>query len=119
MSQLKRRTGIGWLALLACAFLFLASIGATAADAQVADPRTRSSGTLEGEDGAEAGDPDMPTGDTPPRVGATGSGTHGSDLSRAHGTTSGITDATPSKRYGQWAHWKIALKLLARGFYLR
>ncbi|MEO6463262.1 MAG: hypothetical protein ABIP29_09320 [Candidatus Eisenbacteria bacterium] len=60
----------------------------------------------------------MPTGDTPPPSGS-GSSTSDGGLYRGHATSSGVTEAVPSKRYGQWAHWKIALKLFARSFLIR
>ena len=62
------------------------------------------------------GDPDMPTGDLPPPSG-TGTGTE-TGTYRGHGTTGGITEAVPTKRWGLWAHWKVAMKLYARHAFL-
>jgi len=115
----KRTTTLGWLTLIACAVCLLVSTQVSSAYAQTSSSVTKSSGTLEGEGGTDAGDPDMPGGDVPP---PSSSGTNSSsdgNLTRGHGMTGGITEAVPSKRLGQWAHWKVALKLLARGFYLR
>ncbi len=120
MSQVLRTTGLGWLAMLACLSLLLVTIGASASHAQTTGSPTKAEGTLEGEGGADAGDPDMPTGDTPPPSGTSGtpSGTNSGAI-RGHATTGGITEAVPSTRWGQWAHWKVALKLFARSFILR
>ena len=119
MAQTKRRTGLGWLALVACTCLFLVSIGASSSHAQTAESDSKSAGTLEDVNGTDVGDPDMPTGDTPPPSTTGGSAGSGHDLSRGRAMSGGITEVMPSKRYGLWAHWKIALKLMARGFYLR
>lgn len=117
MSLVNRTTGLGWLAMLACLFVLLVATGVSSSHAQSSPGK--SVDTLEGGDGgADAGDPDMPTGDTPP---PSGSGAPSSDgnVFRGHATTGGVTEAVPSKRYGQWAHWKVALKLFARSFIVR
>lgn len=121
MALFKRTTILGWLTLLACAVLVLSSMGASSTYAQTSGSPSKSSGTLEDGSGTNAGDPDMPTGDTPPPSPSSAGSTSSFDgsMSRGHGMTGGVTEAVPSKRWGQWAHWKIALKMLARGFYLR
>lgn len=119
MSQIDtRRTGIGWLALIACAFLFLVSLSASPSYAQSSGTPSKAAETFEGADGAEQGDPDAPTGDVPPPSGSSGSSSYdGGGMSRGHVVGGGIVEAVPEKRFGSWAHWKIALKLLARNFY--
>ena len=117
MPLVKRTSGLAWWALVACLSLWLVSIGVSSSHAQTGSP-TKVSGTFEGEDGTDTGDPDMPTGDTPP---ASDQGSPGTDTGayRVHATAGGVTEAVPSKRYGQWASWKIALKLFARNFLIR
>lgn len=117
MSLVKRTTGLGWLAMLACLFVLLVSTGVSSSHAQTSSGK--SVDTLEDEGGADTGDPDMPTGDTPPPSGSGSPSASDGGVSRAHATTGGVTEAVPSKRYGQWAHWKIALKLFARSFIVR
>lgn len=119
MSLLKRRTSVGWLTLLACAVLLLLSTHASSTYAQTSPGSSKSSGSLEDGNGTTAGDPDMPTGDTPPPTGTGSTSSYDGNTNRSHTMRGGITEAVPSKRYGQWAHWKVMLKLLARSFYLR
>lgn len=118
--QINRKAGPGWLALSVLALLLLASIGTSSSYAQVADSPGRSTGTLEGEDGTEIGDPDIPSGETPVPSGAGGTPSYdGGGMSRGHAQSGGI-EAVPQKRGGLWAHWRIALKMLARNLhYLR
>ena len=117
MFLVKRTTGLGWLAMLACLFVLLVSTGVSSSHAQTSP---KSIDPLEGgEGGADAGDPDMPTGDTPPPSGSGSPSGSDGNVYRGHATTGGITEAVPSKRYGQWAHWKFALRLFARSFIVR
>ena len=117
MVLVKRMPGLGWFAFVAILALCLVSTGVSSSHAQSSPGSTKVG--LEGDDGLDTGDPDMPTGDTPPpssggNAPATDGGTY-----RSHTVSGGVTDAVPGKRYGLWAHWKIALHLLARGFVLR
>jgi hypothetical protein len=121
MQLVHRTTRVGWLALLACAALLLVSTGASSSYAQSAGSPTKSTGTIEGEDGTNVGDPDVPTGETPPPTGSSGSSSYGGEgtANRGHAMVGGV-EAVPAKRLGMWAHWKIALKLLARNLpYIR
>lgn len=116
MFLVKRTLGTRWLALLALVFVLVVS-GVTSSHAQqVIDP-SKNSGLLEGEDGVDQGDPDMPTGDLPPPSGSGSTGTE-TGTYRGHGTTGGITEAVPTRRWGLWAHWKVAMKLFARHSFL-
>lgn len=117
MSQIKRRNGMGWLALLACAFLFLVSIATSPSYAQSTGAPAKNSDTFEGDDGTEAGDPDVPTGEVPPPSASGGAGHEGSSMTRGHAMTGGIVAVVPERRLGAWASWKLALKILARNFY--
>jgi hypothetical protein len=118
MSLVKRTTGMGWLAMLACLFVLLVATGVSSSHAQ--STLGKSADTLEGgEGGADAGDPDMPTGDTPPPSGSGSPSSSDGNVYRGHAMTGGVTEAVPSKRYGQWAYWKVALKLFARSFIVR
>jgi hypothetical protein len=117
MVLVKRTSGLGWLALLLCAALVLVSIGASSSHAQSASSIDKSGTPETGDGGTDQGDPDMPTGDAPSPAGGTSSGD--GSVYRGHAISGGITEAVPSKRQGQWAHWKIALKLLARSFIIR
>jgi hypothetical protein len=119
MSMLKRRTWVGWCTLLACAVFLLVSTGASSSYAQTSGSPSKSSGTLEDGAGTTAGDPDMPSGDLPPPGSSGSTSSYDGGGIRGHAATGTITEAVPSKRFGLWAHWKIALKILARNFYLR
>jgi hypothetical protein len=120
MHSFKRTTGMGLLALWACAFLLLVSITASSSYAQSSGTPSKATQTFEGEDGgADQGDPDAPTGDAPVPSGAGGS-YDGGGMSRGHAMNGGIVEAAPTTRGGLWAHWRVALKLLARNFaYIR
>ena len=113
----NRTTGLGWLAMLACLSLLLVSTGVSSSHAQTGEP-SRTSGSFEG-DGTTAGDPDMPTGDTPPPSTSGTTSTWDGGSYRGHGMTAEVTEVVPGKRFGQWAHWRIALKLFARTFIVR
>ncbi len=116
MQVLKRTNGVGlWVLALSITLVFASTTVATSF-AQTAGTSTKS-GTIDEELGPSSGDPDMPTGDTPPSP--SGSGTTGS-IDNGTGIVLHSSDlAAPSKRYGVWAHWKFALKLYLRGFGLR
>lgn len=115
MLMMNRMARMGWLALIACVGLLLVSTGASSSYAQSTGSPTKSAGTFEGENGTNQGDPDMPTGDTPPPSASTStSSRYAGSTTGAHVETGGITEAVPSKRYGAWASWKLALKLLAQ-----
>lgn len=116
MQVWKRTNRVGlWLLVLSAALVFASTTVATSF-AQVSDTSSKSAGTVEEELGPNAGDPDMPTGDTPP----SGSGSAGS-FDNGTGMTLHTSNvvAEPSKRFGAWAHWKLALRLYVRGFWLR
>jgi len=113
-----RTTRMDWLALLACVVLLLVSTGASSSYAQTSGMPSKSAGTFEGDDGTSAGDPDVPTGEAPPPNGSGGSASYGDEggAIRGHAVVGGV-EAVPAKRLGMWAHWKVALKMLARNFY--
>ena len=119
MVLVKRMPGIGgWLAFVAILSLCLVSMGVSSSFAQSESGSTKVG--IEGDDGLDAGDPDMPTGDIPPPSTTGGANPYNDgNTYRGHATYGGIDGVTPVKRYGLWAHWKIALKLFARGYYLR
>ena len=113
MQLLKRTYGVGlWVLVLSASLVFASFTVATS----YAQTPAKSEGTIDGDVGPTSGDPDMPTGDTPPP--STGSGTNGSIDSGA-GVTQHSSVAEPSKRHGAWAHWKLAFRLYLRGFWLR
>lgn len=118
MQLVHRTTRMGWLALLACAVLLLVSTGASSSYAQSTGSPSKSAGTFEGDDGTNVGDPDVPTGEAPPLNGSSGSSSYGDGggATRGHVMVGGV-EAVPGKRLGMWAHWKIALKMLARNFH--
>src|SRR5262245_8442043 len=117
MVLVKRMPGISWLALVAVLALCLVSTAVSSSHAQSSPGSTKVG--IDGDDGLDTGDPDMPTGDTPPpNSGGTAPATDGGAY-RGHATSDGITGAVPEKRFGLWAHWKIALHMLARGFIIR
>ena len=118
MQALKRTTGVGlWMLALSIALVF-ASMTVATSFAQTSGTAQKSTGTAVDDLGPSSGDPDMPTGDTPPP--STGSGSTGS-IDSGTGITLHSSDlaSAPSKRYGLWAHWKFALKLYLQGFGLR
>jgi len=117
MQVLKRTNGVGLWALYLSVALVFASMTVATSFAQTSGTSSKAEGTLEDGIGPTSGDPDMPTGDTPPPStgsGATGSIDNGTGLS-LHSSVA----AEPSKSHGAWAHWKLALKLYLRGFWLR
>jgi len=118
MQVLKRTHGVGlWLLVLSVALLF-ASMTVSSSFAQTSPTANKSTGVLEDGLGPTAGDPDMPTGDTPPP--STGSGSSGSiDNGTEYTLHTANVAAEPSKHFGLWAHWKLALMLYLRGFGLR
>ncbi len=108
--QVKQRTNGAelWVLVLSITLVF-ASISVATSQAQTSG--SKSSGTVE-DLGPTSGDPDMPGSDAPP----TGSGTTGSFESGTGVTLhSSTVAATPGKKFGAWAHWKVALKLYLRG----
>ncbi len=117
MQVLKRANGAGmWLLVLSVAIVF-ASMTVATSFAQTSGTPVKSVGLIEDDLGLNSGDPDMPTGDSPPP--STGSGSTGS-IANGSGITLHSSDlAAPSKRYGLWAHWKFALRLYLQGFGLR
>jgi len=121
MSLQKRTAGLGGLAMFfACLFLLLVSTGVSSSHAQTVDSPSKQAGTIEGEDGVDLGDPDMPTGDLPPPSGGSGSTSTGYDggVYRGHATTGGVTEVVQTKRWGWWSHWQVALKLMARNLFI-
>lgn len=117
MQVMKRTNGAGLWALYLSLALVFASMMVATSQAQTSGTSSRAEGTLEDGAGPTSGDPDMPTGDTPPP--STGSGATGSIDNGTGMTLHSPVVAEPSKRYGAWAHWKLALKLYLRGFWLR
>jgi hypothetical protein len=110
MSLEKRTTGWSVIAMFAFAFLLVVTGVSTSHAQQVLDP----SKNTEDFDGGQQGDPDMPTGDVPPPSGTGGSTGSEGGAYRGHAYAGGITETVPTKRWGAWAHWKVALKLFAR-----
>lgn len=118
MWMVNRKARVEWLALIACAVLLLVSTGVSSSYAQSTGSPSKSAGSLEGEDGAAQGDPDGPTGEAPPPSGtSTSTSIDGVRANRGNLGSGGITAVEPGKRYGDWAQWRLALKLMARNFY--
>jgi len=112
----KRMRGLSTWALLLSVVFYLALSSVSTSHAQVPGSTAKTADTLE-DGGTRNGDPDMPTGDTPPASG--GSVSSGGNEGGGIVLHSSTAPVEPSKRFGAWAHWKIALKLFARGLWLR